>query len=99
MQKKYYALSAIGDIKNVIKENASMRALAIAFYETNDIEQAYKYIQQSMEDAIFSNARLRTMEVSCKCFRLLRNRINSVGSAEKAVCIISFSVLDFFLCF
>lgn len=64
MQKKYYALSAIGDIKNVIKENASMRALAIAFYETNDIEQAYKYIQQSMEDAIFSNARLRTMEVS-----------------------------------
>lgn len=64
MQKKYYALSAIGDIKNVIKENASMRALAIAFYETNDIEQAYKYIQQSMEDAVFSNARLRTMEVS-----------------------------------
>lgn len=64
MQKKYYALSAISDIKNVIKENASMCALAIAFYETNDIEQAYKYIQQSMEDAIFSNARLRTMEVS-----------------------------------
>lgn len=64
MQKKYYALSAISDIKNVIKENASMCALAIAFYETNDIEQAYKYIQQSMEDAIFSNARFRTMEVS-----------------------------------
>ncbi|GAB1415939.1 DUF6377 domain-containing protein [Paludibacter sp.] len=64
MQKKYYAISAISDIKNVIKENASMRALAIAFHETNDVERAYKYVQQSMEDAIFSNARLRTMEVS-----------------------------------
>lgn len=64
MQKKYYAISAISDIKNVIKENASMRSLAIAFYETDDVERAYKYIQQSMEDAVFSNARLRTMEVS-----------------------------------
>lgn len=64
MQKKYYAISAISDIKNVIKENASIRALAIAFYETDDVERAYKYVQQSMEDAVFSNARLRTMEVS-----------------------------------
>ncbi|MDD3077650.1 MAG: DUF6377 domain-containing protein [Paludibacter sp.] len=64
MQKKYYAISAISDIKNVIKENASMRALAMALYKTNDVERAYKYVQISMEDAIFSNARLRTMEVS-----------------------------------
>lgn len=64
MQKKYYAISAMSDIKNVIKENASMRALAIAFYETDDVERSYKYVQQSMEDAIFSNARFRTMEVS-----------------------------------
>lgn len=64
MQKKYYAISAISDIKSVIKENAAMRALAIVCFETNDIERAYKYVQQSMEDAVFSNARLRTMEVS-----------------------------------
>lgn len=64
MQKKYYAISAMSDIKNVIKENASMRALAIAFYETDDVGRSYKYVQQSMEDAIFSNARFRTMEVS-----------------------------------
>lgn len=62
--KKYYAISAVSDIKNAIKENASLRALATIFHETNDVERAYKYIQQSMEDAIFSNARLRTMEVS-----------------------------------
>ncbi|NDW11045.1 DUF6377 domain-containing protein [Dysgonomonas sp. 520] len=64
MQKKYYAISAVSDIKNSIKENAAFRALAIAFYKTNDIEHAYRYIQQSMDDAVFSNARLRTMEVS-----------------------------------
>lgn len=64
MQKKYYAISAISDIRNAIKENASMRALAIAFYETNELERAYKYVRQSMEDAVFSNAYFRTMELA-----------------------------------
>ena len=41
-----------------------MRCLAAVFFDTNDIDRAYKYVQQSMEDAIFANARLRTMEVS-----------------------------------
>lgn len=62
--KKFYAISAIADISNAIKENASLRALATVFYETKDIERAYTCVKQSLDDAIFSNARLRTMEVS-----------------------------------
>ncbi|NDV57497.1 DUF6377 domain-containing protein [Bacteroides sp. 519] len=64
LQKKYYTQSAICDIKNVIKENASMHALASTLYETGDVEEAYNCIKSSMEDAMYCNARLRTYEVS-----------------------------------
>lgn len=62
-QMRYYAISAISDIKNVIRVNASMRMLAVAAYETNDIEHAYIYAEQSMDDVIMSNSYLRTMEM------------------------------------
>lgn len=64
LQKYYYAISAICDIKNAIKENASTKALASVLYETGELEEAYKCIRSSMEDAMFCNARLRTYEVS-----------------------------------
>lgn len=64
LQKKYYAISAICDIKNAIKENAAMQALASVLYETGEVAQAYTCIKLSMEDAMFCNARLRTYEVS-----------------------------------
>lgn len=63
-QKEYYAISAICDIKNTIKENASMQALASVLYETGEVEDAYLCIKLSMEDAMFCNARLRTYEIS-----------------------------------
>ena len=64
LQKYYYALSAINDIKNSIKENASMHSLAALLYEEDDVKNAYRCIQSSLEDAIFSNARVRAYEVS-----------------------------------
>jgi hypothetical protein len=33
-------------------------------YEEGDIDRAYQYIQRSLEDALFCNARLRTYEIS-----------------------------------
>ncbi|MCU4165882.1 DUF6377 domain-containing protein [Carboxylicivirga caseinilyticus] len=64
LQKHNYAISAICDIKNVIKENASMQALAYVLYNAGEVESAYYCIKSSMEDAMFCNARLRTYEVS-----------------------------------
>jgi hypothetical protein len=60
---EYFAISASCDIKNAIKENASMRQLASALYTTGDVEDAYLCIRSSMEDAIFCNANLRSDEV------------------------------------
>lgn len=62
--EKYLALSAISDSKASVKEYAALQSLAIALYEQGDINRAYRYIKYSLEDAIFCNARLRTVEVS-----------------------------------
>ena len=64
MQKKYFAISAIGNIKKAVRENESFRSLAIACYMTNDIDRAYRYISKSMDDALFINHNARMVEVS-----------------------------------
>ena len=64
LQKKYYAISAICDIKNAVKENTSAHALALILFQEGDIDNAYKCVQSSMEDAIFCNSRFRTYEIT-----------------------------------
>ncbi|MDD4516868.1 DUF6377 domain-containing protein [Massilibacteroides sp.] len=63
-EKKYLAISALGDIKGAVKEYISLRALAVMLYEDGDISRAYDYTKCAMEDAIFCNARLRALEIS-----------------------------------
>lgn len=64
LERKYYTLSAIADIKNSIKENASFRNLAQICYETGDLAGAFKYTQSAIEDAVFCNVQFRTTEMS-----------------------------------
>ncbi|MGL4412077.1 MAG: DUF6377 domain-containing protein [Bacteroidales bacterium] len=61
--KYYLAIAAISDIRCAVKENAALYTLALQLYEEGDLERAYKYIIFSLEDALFSNAKLRTIEV------------------------------------
>jgi hypothetical protein len=60
----YYALSALTDVKNAIKDNASLQNLALMFYQNGDVDQAYQYTQSAIEDAIFSNVKFRTLHMS-----------------------------------
>lgn len=63
-EKKYHMLSAIADVKNAIKENASFQRLAIICYHAGDIEDAFKYSHFAIEDAIFSGVQFRTAQLS-----------------------------------
>ncbi|MCD7936760.1 MAG: DUF6377 domain-containing protein [Tannerellaceae bacterium] len=63
-EKTYLAISAIGDLRAGVKEYISLRQLAGILYEEGDINRAYRYIKCSMEDAIYGNARYRTLEIS-----------------------------------
>ncbi|MGC3978259.1 MAG: DUF6377 domain-containing protein [Paludibacteraceae bacterium] len=64
LEKKWLAVSAENDIKSANKEYVSLRTLAVLLYEEGDIDRAYKYIKRSLDDALFCNARLRTLEIS-----------------------------------
>lgn len=63
-EKRYFTLSAIMDIKNAVKDNASIQALASMFYEEGNINKAYKYTQSAIEDAVFCNVQFRTIQMS-----------------------------------
>ena len=62
--KGYYATTAINDLRFSIKGHVSLRKLAVLLYQDNKIERSYNYLKCSMEDAIFCNARQRTIEIS-----------------------------------
>ncbi|MFJ1328379.1 DUF6377 domain-containing protein [Capnocytophaga canimorsus] len=62
LQKKFYSISAITDIQNTIKDNASLQSLALTYYEMGDIDKAYLFIQAAIEDAVFCGIRYRTDE-------------------------------------
>lgn len=64
LQKKYFAISAITDIENSIKDNASLQSLALTFYEEGDIDRAFRFIEAAVNDALFCNVRYRTVEGS-----------------------------------
>lgn len=61
---KFLALSAMSDIRGAIRENSSLRELAILLYEQGEIDKAYEYMKFSKEDANFYNARLRSIQIS-----------------------------------
>ena len=82
LEKKYYALSATYDIKNAIKENASMMSLALLLYEEGDIDNAYKCMKSSFEDAVFCNARFRTFEIS-KVFPIIDSAYQEKTAKQK----------------
>lgn len=62
-QKKYLALSAISDIIGGVRENISLRELALLLYESGDLKRAHNYIKIALEDAQLSNTQLRSVEV------------------------------------
>jgi hypothetical protein len=64
LSKKYYALSAISDIKTANKDNASLQRLALIFYDNGDVDMAYKLTQSAIEDALYCNVQFRTLLMS-----------------------------------
>lgn len=61
---KYMVESAIMDIKIGSKQTPALRKIAEAIYLDGEVERAYKYIQLSMENAVFFDSRYRMYESS-----------------------------------
>ncbi|HQH40340.1 MAG TPA: DUF6377 domain-containing protein [Bacteroidales bacterium] len=82
MEKKYLILSAVSDISSAVKDNVSLTLLAIILFNEKDIDRAYRYINFSLEDAYFYNARLRFVEIS-RILPLIRDAYQLKSSKQK----------------
>jgi DNA-binding CsgD family transcriptional regulator len=60
---KYTVLSSLADIRAATKETAAMHTLAKLLYEQGDIENAYVFVKQALDDAEFYGARQRKVEI------------------------------------
>lgn len=58
--QKFFALSAINDIRKSTKDNSSIQHLAALAYEQGNIERAFQYSQVALNDALFCNVQFRT---------------------------------------
>jgi hypothetical protein len=99
LEKRWLAISANYDIQSANKEYISLRNLAFLLYEDGDIDRAYKYIRRSLDDALFCNARLRTIEISAmvpiidKAYQLQ----TQARQRDLIISLVSISLLSLFL--
>jgi hypothetical protein len=64
-QMEWLARSAMADIQSAVKDHASLTRLATVLFETGgNIERAFRYIDISLADALFYNAKLRPWQVA-----------------------------------
>ena len=93
------AQTALIDLKSAIKEYAALQELAYLLYDKGDVDRAYQYLNCSMDDAVYCNARLRFIEVAeffpiiDKAYKLKEEK----GQQIMWVMLISVSLLSVFL--
>jgi len=71
-------LAAIDDIRSSTKETAAMTNLAQLLHQKGDVENAYLYIKQALDDAKYYGARQRKIQVNAILPVIAGERINSV---------------------
>ncbi|RZJ68490.1 MAG: hypothetical protein EOO50_01480 [Flavobacterium sp.] len=95
----FYALSAIADIKSATKDNASLQTLATIFYRKGDLDKANRFTKSAIEDAIFCNAKFRTIQITS--FYTMINKTYQEKEAKRSgqlkTYLISISVLSLLL--
>lgn len=95
-QRAYLILSAIADIEAVVKENKSLRSLAEILYKDGELRKADSYMQISMEDANFYNARLRNVQVS-KMLPVISRAYQGVEQKRKVLLVATVLLLSLFV--
>jgi hypothetical protein len=78
-------LAAIDDIRSSTKETAATTNLAKLLHSGGDVENAYAYIKEALDDASYYGARQRKIQVSAILPVIARERINSVEGQRRVL--------------
>lgn len=95
----YLTEAAIGDIRNVTKESSALSELATIAFRRGDIEHAYLYIKQGMNDAYFFNARHRKVEASDILPIVEASRFEMMQKQQRNLFVALIFLIFLFLCF
>jgi tetratricopeptide (TPR) repeat protein len=60
---EYMVYAALADLQVATKETAAVYTLARLLYEQGDVNNAYIFIEQAMDDALYYGARQRKVEI------------------------------------
>jgi hypothetical protein len=77
--------AAMADIRSSTKEAAAMTNLAQLLNKNGDVRNAYVFIKQAMDDAVYYGARQRKVQVSAILPIIAGERINSVEGQRRAL--------------
>jgi len=75
----------MADVRSSTKEAAAMLNLAELLHKQGDVQNAYIYIKQAMEDAIYYGARQRKIQVSNILPVIDSDRINDVEKQRRVL--------------
>jgi hypothetical protein len=96
LAKHYFALSAISDIENSVKDNASQRALSMIFFKEGNIKKAHQYMQAAIDDVLFCNLKFRTIEIS-SLYPVINAALQEKEQKQKQMLSIYLIVASFFV--
>ena len=75
--------AAIADVRSSTKEAAAMLNLAQLLYQQGDVQNAYVFIKQAMDDAIYYGARQRKIQVGAILPVIAAKQLNSVENQRR----------------
>ena len=96
MQIYHLAKASTLDLQRAAREYAALQKLAKLLYLGGDIDRAYEYLNCAMEDAVESNARLRSLEVT-EIYPIIDKAYKEKAHAERVasrIALISVSALS-----
>lgn len=99
LEKYFLSLSAISDVKSSVKENISLRKLAILLFNEGQTKRAYTYMRKSLDDATYCNARQRTLQIS-EALPIIESAYQSEVQKQKneiTIVLIAISILSLML--
>ena len=98
LAEKYYMISAISDVENSVKENASLHALALIYFTEGNIGKAQLMMQAAIDDAVFCNARYRITEIS-SIYPIINNSYLKNEKRQNRILSGSIVIISLFLLF
>lgn len=80
---EYMVKASLADLEAATKETAAMYTLAKLLYEKKDIKNAYPFIEQAMEDALYYGAKQRKVEIGSILPVIAAQKLNTTEEQRK----------------